>query len=596
MKDKILGRTLGGYKIVQPLGMGGMATVYKAFDPQTERHVAIKILPEYYAQYPEFKIRFEREAKSIAQLEHLHILPIFAYGEEDDITYIVMRYLDGGTLTKYIRKRGQLPLDDAHRILTQIAGALDYAHERGVIHRDVKPTNILIDNRNNAILTDFGVAKMLEGDHPDLTATGGIVGTPKYMSPEQCQGHRDLTPASDQYALGIVLFEMLTGDVPFMADTPLAIIQQHLTAPMPSVREDRSDLTHAAEKVLLKGLARKPAERYASCLEFAKAFGEALEDNETIENEAVRFSDTQPSASITHAGQTMAGNTYARPAPAPIINKTTPNYTPTPSPPPISHPMPAIQLETPARTPLLTWAIGIIAVALLVGGGIYLLIQLFAGTELPSDKPNDSIEIAEPVYTVGATIWSADEGTIAEQEFVEGLRFWERVATDDTVIYRTSGLATEDVVYLDIGDQENYQMNARLHPTSTFMAEQFYPLIDMQLDASENIAYVLAYAIRDNTPKLYLVRQADCKEVSTCAILADVEISAWQPNQTVDLSFDIYESSLRVNWRQANQATIILTADDEFPLPGGQIGLVAPTGQAFVYEEIEVTELIASGE
>lgn len=591
MKDKILGRTLGGYKIVQPLGMGGMATVYKAFDSQTERHVAIKILPEYYAQYPEFKIRFEREAKSIAQLEHLHILPIFAYGEEDNITYIVMRYLDGGTLTKYIRKQGQLPLDEAHRILTQIAGALDYAHERGVIHRDVKPTNILIDNRNNAILTDFGVAKMLEGDHPDLTATGGIVGTPKYMSPEQCQGHRDLTPASDQYALGIVLFEMLTGDVPFMADTPLAIIQQHLTAPIPSPREERSDLTYAAEKVLLKGLARKPAERYESCAEFASAFGEALEDNETIENEAVRFHDTQPSASVTHVGHTIAGNTYARPAPASSIHKTTPSFTPTPSPPPISHPIPAIQFDTPNRTPLWTWIMGIITVAMLVGGGIYIIIQLLAGTNLPSDRQDDSIEIEEQPYTVGEVIWSAEEIDLEQQAFANGLRFWESIESEAGRFYRTSGMAMEDAVYLDMDDQENYQIEARLHPTSTFAPAQFYPLIEMQLDPAENRAYVLAYAVIDDTPKLYLVRQVDCKEVSTCDILAEVEIKAWQTDQTVNLSFSVYENDLYLRWQQANQPTIVLSADDEFALSAGLIGLVAPRGQVIIYEQIDIFEL-----
>ena len=589
MNDKILGRTLGGYKIVKPLGMGGMATVYKAFDPQTERHVAIKILPEYYAQYPEFKIRFEREAKSIAQLEHLHILPIFAYGEEDDITYIVMRYLDGGTLTKYIRKNEHLPLPEAHRILTQIAEALDYAHERGVLHRDVKPTNILIDNRRNAILTDFGVAKMLESDHSDLTATGGIVGTPKYMSPEQCQGRKDLTPASDQYALGIVLYEMVTGNVPFYADTPLAIIQQHLTAPLPPPRDERPDLPIAAENVIIRALARSPHDRYANCADFAEAFGHALNEPVTTPPDKINLNDTQPSMSIEPpASQTVAGNTLAKPN-----SSSSATLTPTFTPPPISHPLPVVIPSVQNKTNPLMWLVGMLVVAILVGGGVYLGFQYLADEELPADKPHDSIEIKDPVYTVGTSLWSDGDMALVEQDFVDGQRFWEIVEYDAQVFYRPSGLATQDVIYLGENDWSNYQLNLRFQVTSSFSSAMMIPLVKFRLNPSENVAYVLVYEVTADGAMLHLMRQADCKEVSSCEVLASAQIDPIVPSQWINLEFGVYQDLLSLTWQAENTAPVSFTVSDENPLASGQIGLVVPRGQVFVYEHIEIVELVA---
>lgn len=586
MKDKILGRTLGGYKIVKPLGIGGMATVYKAFDPQTERHVAIKILPEYYAQYPEFRIRFEREAKSIAQLEHLHILPIFTYGEEDDITYIVMRYLDGGTLTKYIRKHDGLPLTEAHRILAQIAKALDYAHDQGVLHRDVKPTNILFDNRNNAILTDFGVAKMLESDHPDLTATGGIVGTPKYMSPEQCQGRKDLTPASDQYSLGIVLYEMVTGNVPFKADTPLAIIQQHLTAPLPLPSIERSDLPSAAEAVIIRALARSPHDRYANCADLAEAFGIALQEQEISNVEQVILHDTQPSIPLTLAGQTLAGNTLSS-------STSSDNVPSTPSPPLISHPASSdIALPRPKSTSFIWW-VGMLMVALLVGGGIYLGLRTLTAEESAPDTPT---EVSSPVYVVGETLWSSDETILSEQEFVDDKRFWETTEDDTIVIYRTSGSVVQDVIYLGENEWENYQINIRFRFTSSFSIDSFTPLVELRLNSGENDAYVLAYSIGDEQAMLHFIRQSDCKEISACEILASTAIEALTPTQLIELEYGIYADTLYLTWQTENAELITLTATDENPLSAGKIGLIVPSGQVFLYEQIDVFELVISPE
>ncbi|MBN1219355.1 MAG: protein kinase [Anaerolineae bacterium] len=269
----MIGRTLGNYRIIEQIGMGGMATVYKAYDPDTDRYVAIKILPEHFSQDPKFRQRFEREAKAIAKLEHIHILPLFAYGEEGGTAYMVMRYLKAGSLTDRIRA-GALSLTEASRLLSQVASALDHAHSHGVLHRDVKPSNILLDADGNAFLTDFGIAKMVESTL-DLTG-GGILGTPAYMSPEQCRGNQELTPASDQYSLGIILYEMITGRTPFQAETPIALIHMQLNDPLPMPHQVRADLPEEAERVILKALTKDPELRFPTCGAMAAAFARVV--------------------------------------------------------------------------------------------------------------------------------------------------------------------------------------------------------------------------------------------------------------------------------------------------------------------------------
>ncbi len=299
----MIGRTLGGYRIVEQVGMGGMATVYKAYDASTDRYVALKTLPEQYSKDPQFVERFRREAKAIAKLEHLHILPLFAYGEDDGVAYLAMRYLPAGTLSSYIKQRGQMPLAEAARILNQVASALDHAHANGVLHRDIKPSNILIDKDANAYLTDFGIARMVEGTF-DLTGDS-ILGTPQYMSPEQCQGRKDLSPASDQYSLGVVLYEMVTGRVPFQAETPLAVILMQINgSELPPPTTLRPDLPETAEMVIFKALARNPADRYPSCEALARAFTQAIGDQSSVATRSAAPSHTtfQPST-VTKAAQ-----------------------------------------------------------------------------------------------------------------------------------------------------------------------------------------------------------------------------------------------------------------------------------------------------
>ncbi|MBL7164037.1 MAG: protein kinase [Anaerolineales bacterium] len=260
MEDALVGHTLGAYQLVERLGQGGMATVYKAYEPVLDRYVAIKILPQFFARDPSFSHRFRREARAVAQLDHPNIVPIFSFGEEGEITYIAMRYVEGGTLKK-IRGQVYAP-EQAIRLLLPIAQALSYAHKRGVIHRDIKPSNIFMADGEWPLLGDFGLAKMAEVSQK-LTGTGVGMGTPMYMSPEQGQGD-NVDHRTDIYSMGIMLYEMLTGDVPFRADTPMAIVIKHITAPMPIPREINPDIPEDLERIILKATAKSPDNRFQS--------------------------------------------------------------------------------------------------------------------------------------------------------------------------------------------------------------------------------------------------------------------------------------------------------------------------------------------
>ena len=260
--------TVGRYKITAELGRGGMSTVYSAHDPISNRDVAVKILPRELLHDPMFRARFEREAQTIATLEHPAILPVYDYGEADGQPFFVMRLMTGGSLADRLSK-GPLPLAEAARIISTIAGALDEAHHRGIIHRDLKPGNILFDQHNDPFLADFGIAKLSEAG---ATLTGNvIVGTPAYMSPEQGRGEKDLDGRSDVYSLGVILFEMLTDRVPYQADTPMGQIIKHMNSPIPEILTYQPDLPPDIQLVINRAMHKRKFGRFNSAGEMAQA-------------------------------------------------------------------------------------------------------------------------------------------------------------------------------------------------------------------------------------------------------------------------------------------------------------------------------------
>lgn len=273
--EDLIGRQLGSYQIIAPLGEGGMAAVYKAYQPRMDRYVALKILPRYYASDPEFVARFKQEARVIAKLEHPHILPVYDYGEEDGYTFMAMRMVDSGTLTEWILENQPLSMEQIRRIISQVGDALDYAHSNEIVHRDVKPSNVLVDKRGNCLLTDFGLAKLVETS-VKLTRTGGILGTPAYMSPEQGMGQR-IDYRTDMYSLGVILYEMATGRPPYQAETPMAIVIKHIQAPLPPPYKFNPDIPEVLERVILKSLAKDPDDRYATMGDFVTALQSATE-------------------------------------------------------------------------------------------------------------------------------------------------------------------------------------------------------------------------------------------------------------------------------------------------------------------------------
>jgi hypothetical protein len=266
--EDLTGTHLGPYRIISPVGEGGMAAVYRAYQPSFDRMVALKVLPPQLALQPEFVARFNREARVIAKLVHPHILPVYDFGHAQGYTYLVMPFVQGCTLAQLIAS-GPLPLPRLTTILTQLADALDYAHARGVVHRDIKPANVLLDQTGHCLLTDFGLAQVME-EATRFTRPGEAIGTPAYMSPEQACGEK-VDQRSDIYSLGVVLFEMATGRVPYAADTPVATVMKHIHDPLPSARALNPALPEAVDHVIGQAMAKDPAARFATAGQMAAA-------------------------------------------------------------------------------------------------------------------------------------------------------------------------------------------------------------------------------------------------------------------------------------------------------------------------------------
>ncbi|MBK8135155.1 MAG: PD40 domain-containing protein [Chloroflexi bacterium] len=279
--DNLVGQVLGQYELRELLGVGGMGAVYRGFQISLKREVAVKVLPSSLVNEPGYVERFNREAQTAALLEHPHIVSIFDYGTQQGTSYLVMRLLTGGTLAQRLNQRndaGQIvlpSLGETAVLVSQLGSALAYAHNQGVIHRDIKTSNVMFDNQGNGYLVDFGIAKLM-GIQSGLTGTGMAMGTPAYMPPEQWAG-KELTPAADQYALAVLVYAMITGRVPFEAATPYELLHKHLHEQPTPPHSFRSDLPQAVDLVLARALSKEPEDRFASVTAFTIAFDSAIE-------------------------------------------------------------------------------------------------------------------------------------------------------------------------------------------------------------------------------------------------------------------------------------------------------------------------------
>lgn len=386
----LVGQTIGRFEILSELGRGGMAVVYKARQTDLDRIVALKILPPSLTSDQSYIARFRQEARSAARLEHPHIMPIYEVGEVAGYHYIAMKFIQGRTLKQLLEQEGALPVTRAAQILAQVGEALDYAHRQGIIHRDIKPSNVMITDDGWIYLTDFGLARGVGSSAGGLTMAGTVMGTPEYMSPEQAQGLPNVGPATDIYALGVMLYELLTGAFPFKAETPMAMLAARLVhAPIPP-RDVRGDLPPAVEDVIMRALARKPEARFASAAEMVAALRQAVGMSENELSRPLTPQRGMPAAARgapNWPSSAQAGTpppAYGTPPPSPPAYGATPPpvYVQAPA-APVAQPysaaptVPANPLNAPTAPAQATRKgapvgiiAGVIVVLLLIGGGI----------------------------------------------------------------------------------------------------------------------------------------------------------------------------------------------------------------------------------
>jgi serine/threonine protein kinase len=272
------GENVGSYRVIEKLGQGGMATVFKAYHPALDRFVAIKVLHPAFKEDPHFLERFKREARVVARLEHPNIIPIYDFAEHEGQPYLVMKYIEGETLKARLQ-RSPLMKNEAYKTIRAVGAALNYAHGKGILHRDVKPSNIMIAKDGEVFLADFGLARMAEAGASTLTGDM-LMGTPQYISPEQASGEKNLTACTDIYSFGIVLYEIVVGRVPYNADTPFSIIHDHIYTPLPLPSEVNPKVPLGIQQVLLKALAKNPEDRYKSGNELVDAFFAAIDEKD----------------------------------------------------------------------------------------------------------------------------------------------------------------------------------------------------------------------------------------------------------------------------------------------------------------------------
>lgn len=449
MSEDLSGRTMGRYQVLERLGRGGMAEVYRAYQPGLDRYVAIKVIYPHLSDDQALMERFGREARAVAALRHSNIVQVHDFDVQGGVAFMAMEFINGPTLKSAIQslhqRRRLLPLPVVGQIIGQIADALAYAHEQQIVHRDVKPANVLLRRSagpgplddaaiealllhlgpDSVVLTDFGVARIIK-DSVEQTATGTLLGSPAYMSPEQGRGER-VDPRSDIYSLGVVLYELLTGQVPFDADTPFAVVLKHTTAPLPPPRGLRPDLPEGIERVLLKALAKSPADRYAD----AAAFGAAVRAQCGAPVGAATLSVAPKPAISDRGAPPPAARMDLDPRATRVVELTTVEAAPPAAPPAPDRPAPA---EPRARASWARRALGclgllallaVVAVAAFFAGGV----SVFQGLNQAGaiTVPTDLAEAATAAalegnpFPIGTAIATREEPTAAPETVQQAL-------------------------------------------------------------------------------------------------------------------------------------------------------------------------------
>ena len=384
--DALRRATVGEYEVKGELGQGGMASVYLAHDIALDRRVAIKVMAPALFSTAGMVERFKREARTAASLSHPHIIPIYAVRESPEIVYFVMKFVEGRSLESIAHQLGQMPIPLVQTILYQVSSALGYAHRRGVVHRDIKPANIMIDADGWAVVTDFGIAKVSESQ--GLTQTGATIGTPSYMSPEQCAAKRELTGASDQYSLGIVAYEMLGGQVPFHAETTMGLLFAHVHETPPPIGELRFDCPPELGDAVMRMLEKDPEARWPDIETAARELGGVpIEHDDPIRAQLVELAGGRAASPAETIRTPMSPVPANRAAPPPATRTTTPKdrrpATRTGAPPSAVRSAPAAAVPTTKRSPLV-WAVPVVALA---GVGAWLAFGRGTASAPPASPP-----------------------------------------------------------------------------------------------------------------------------------------------------------------------------------------------------------------
>ncbi len=377
------GKTIGKYQIESKLGSGGMAEVYKGYQENLDRYVAIKFMHAFLVSEEDFLARFQREARAMANLSHPNIVRVYDFDIYKDSYYLVMEYINGGTLKEHLQERAanndQMSLEEAVRLVTQIADALAYAHRRSMIHRDIKPANIMLDkDTGKAILTDCGIVKLMGDQSVNYTATGALIGTPSYMSPEQALGQTG-DARVDIYSLGVLLFQMITNQLPFDADTPLAVVMKHVNEPAPLPMMFNPNIPLDLQEVTLKALAKNPDDRFQTASEFATA----------LRNVDLGKGGVIPvvAAAATTTAPTEVGTTPGKTAVSP------------PEPEPETTVIPPPPTKEKKKRPVWMFALGGILLLILIGGGLFASGVLGGGTATPTAETSVAVVAEEDTDT-----------------------------------------------------------------------------------------------------------------------------------------------------------------------------------------------------